>query len=192
LPCEGISDQLERMLKSPDFKATPMHVAFLKYIVDQTLSGNAIQIKGYTVATEVFGRGPDFDQSNDPVVSVQASGLRRALKRYYSHGGKFDSIHIVIPKGSYIPVFEKRPQVHSTDDTSEKNPPDISSKNSWPTVLVKNLRSLSDDPEFDFWSVGLATELADELNRYPDIRVMTPQAGHSNARCRSQKCTICD
>ena len=79
---EAISRQLERMLSSPDFTATPQQITFLKYIVNQTLAGDADRIKGYTVATEVMGRGPDFNQSIDPVVSIQASRLRRAMERY--------------------------------------------------------------------------------------------------------------
>jgi hypothetical protein len=73
--------------------------------VNQTLAGNAHEIKGYTVATEVLGRGPDFDQSIDPVVSIQASRLRRALERYYLNTGQRDPIHIDIPKGTYVPTF---------------------------------------------------------------------------------------
>jgi TolB-like protein len=40
------------------------------------------------------------------------------------------------------------------------------------------LRNLSGDPELDFWGIGLATELAHELSRYPDIRVMTLGSGN--------------
>ena len=80
---EVISHQLERMLGSPDFRATPQQAAFFKFVVNQTMDGKADQIKGYTVATEVFGRGPEFDQSIDPVVSIQAGRLRRAIERYY-------------------------------------------------------------------------------------------------------------
>jgi adenylate cyclase len=47
-----ISLQLERMLSSPDFHATPQQIALLEYVVNQTLAGNADRIKGYTVATE--------------------------------------------------------------------------------------------------------------------------------------------
>ena len=36
---------------------------FLEYVVSQTLAGNADRNKCYTVATEVFERGTDFDQS---------------------------------------------------------------------------------------------------------------------------------
>ncbi len=103
---EEISRQLERVLSSPDFKASPRQIAFLKFVVNKTLAGSAGEIKDYTVATEVFGRGAAFDQSVDPVVSIQASLLRRALERYYLTGGKHDPIRINIPEGTYVPVFE--------------------------------------------------------------------------------------
>jgi len=169
-------------LDSPDFRATPMQIALFKYVVDQTLADNADQIKAYTVATEVFGRGPDFNQSVDPIVSVQAGGLRRALKQYYSVAGKHDSIRFVIPKGTYVPEFEKRPQAHTPDTTRDERYSDINAKSFWPAVLIKPLHNFSGDPEFDFWGIGLATELADELNRYPDVRVMTLNMNNPNTK----------
>ena len=109
LPTEDeTTRQLERMLGSPDFNATPQQSALFKYVVNQTLAGNADRIKGYTVATEVFGRRSDFDQSIDPIVSIQASRLRRAMEQYYETAGKNDPIRIDIPPGTYVPVFKKR------------------------------------------------------------------------------------
>jgi hypothetical protein len=105
---EEISRQLERVLSSPDFKASPRQIAFLKFVVNKTLAGNAGEINNYTVANQVFGRGPDFDQSVDPVVSIQASLLRRVLERYYLTGGKHDPIRIDMPPDTYAPVFEWR------------------------------------------------------------------------------------
>ena len=125
------------------------------------------------MATEVFGRRSDFDQSIDPIVSIQASRLRRALARYYETAGKRDPIRIVIPKGTYVPVFENQPLAKMTDAPIDGPNPDTGVKNPWPSVLVRSLRNLSGDPKLDFWGVGLATELANELNRYPDIWVMT-------------------
>jgi hypothetical protein len=97
---EAISHQLERMLGSPDLNATPQQSALLTYVVNQTLAGKADRIKGYTVATEVFGRRSDFDQSIDPIVSIQASRLRRAMERYYETAGKNDPLRIDIPKAA--------------------------------------------------------------------------------------------
>ncbi len=174
---EAISRQLEHMLNSPSFRATPMQIALLRYVVAQTLAGNADQIKAYTVATEVFGRGPDFDQSIDPVVSIQAGRLRRAMERYYLTAGKHDPIRIDIPKGGYVPMFEKRLAARTTADAIDGDKLDIRVISTWPSVLIQPLPNISGRPEFDFWGVGLATELADELSRYADIRVMTQGSG---------------
>ena len=64
----AIHEQMERILCSPEFTATEAQRAFLRYVVDKTLSGESKEIKGYAVATEVFGRNDDFDQANDPIV----------------------------------------------------------------------------------------------------------------------------
>ena len=176
-----ICQQLERMLVSPDFKTTPQQTALLKYVVNQTLAGNANNIKGYTVATEVFGRRSDFDQSIDPIVSIQANRLRIALEQYYTTAGISDCIRIDIPKGTYVPVFEKIRHTQAIEDSIDREHPDNNIKSTWPSILIRPLRNLSGDPELDFWGIGLARELAHELNRYPDIRVMTLGSGNPNA-----------
>ena len=103
---DDIYRQLERMLGNPDFKASSQQIDFLKFIVDRTLDGNANLIDDQTVATQIFGRGPDFDHSVDPLVSILANLLRRALERYYCTGGKNDLIRISLPDGSYVPEFK--------------------------------------------------------------------------------------
>jgi adenylate cyclase len=167
---EEISHQLERMLASPDFKATPSQIAFLKFVVNQTLAGNGSQIKGYTVATEVFGRRSDFDQSIDPIVSIQASGLRRALERYYKHAGKNDSIRIDIPMGTYVPTFDEQLPSHQHIDGEQEAA--VGVMTSWPTLLVRPLTNLTANPEDDYLSIGLTGELAHALSHYREIRVL--------------------
>jgi hypothetical protein len=107
---KAISDQIELIFASPDFDATPQQVAVLKFVVNHTLAGKGGEIKDYTVATGVFGRRPNYDPKNDPVVSIRVEILRRALKRYYQNSGKSSPIRIDIPKDSYMPVFKKRKQ----------------------------------------------------------------------------------
>ena len=72
-----IRQQMDRILNSPEFNATDAQKAFFKYVVEKTLAGLTDGIKGYAVATEVFGRREDFDQATDPIVSIQANKLRR-------------------------------------------------------------------------------------------------------------------
>jgi hypothetical protein len=70
---EGIIHQIEHMLASPDFNVRAQLIAFLEFVVNRKLEGNADSIKGYTIATEVFGHRSDFDQGIDPIVSIQAT-----------------------------------------------------------------------------------------------------------------------
>ena len=167
---EAISHQLDRMLSSPDFRATPQQTKFFRYVVTQTLDGKADQIKGYTVATEVFGRGSDFDQSIDPVVSIQASRLRRAIEHYYLTIGKNDPARIEIPKGSYVPTFSERLSDNQHDPVESAVP--VSINDTWPAVLVRPLANLSDNPADEYVSIGLTTELTHALSHYRELRVL--------------------
>ena len=74
--------QLERILDSNDFDATERAHRFLRYVVDETLSGRGDRIKAYSIAVEVFGRDTSFDPQSDPIVRVEAGHLRRAIERY--------------------------------------------------------------------------------------------------------------
>ena len=166
---DAISLQLERMLTRPDFKATPQQVALLKYVVEKTLAGNADEIKGYTVATEVFGRRSDFDQNIDPIVSIQAARLRRALASYYQGAGQHDPLRIDIPKGTYVPVFcepDPRPEIVAVPKGATSG-----CIQTWPTLTVNPLANLTADPEDDYLAIGLVTELTHALGHYPELRV---------------------
>ncbi|WP_419662276.1 tetratricopeptide repeat domain protein [Desulfosarcina variabilis str. Montpellier] len=167
-----VREQMARILNSPEFKATDAQHAFLRYVIGRTLAGQADEIKGYTVATEVFGRREDFDQATDPVVSIQANKLRRALERYYLVAGQKDPIRIDIPKGAYVPTFERQCAFPADDgrpmDRVEADAPE----SAWPTVSVQLFQNLTGDPQLDYLAHGLATELAMEITRYQDLRVL--------------------
>lgn len=104
---EEIRAALDRIAASEAFCACPQLVAFLRYVVEATLRGGQDRIKGYTIAVEALGRGDDFNPQDDPIVRVEAMRLRRALQRYYANGGRDDAVQIVLPLGSYVPVFRR-------------------------------------------------------------------------------------
>ncbi|EJT00952.1 hypothetical protein [Rhizobium sp. CCGE 510] len=101
---DDISDQLERVIASPEFPGVGRAAAFLRYVVSETLEGRGNRIKAYSIAIEVFGRDAGFTQ-DDPVVRIEAGRLRRSLERYYLVAGQHDPVRIDIPKGGYIPTF---------------------------------------------------------------------------------------
>ena len=168
---EMIQLQLQRILASPEFHATPRQRDFLQFVVTETVAGRAKEIKAYTVATRVFGRKEHFDQSIDPIVSIQASGLRRALERYYLVAGREDPVRIDIPRGGYVPTFRQQKGAESDRTALGRKVPGSIFEDSWPSVLIRPFQNLTGNPEKDFLRIGLATDLATELSWYQDIRV---------------------
>src|SRR5262245_58200009 len=105
---DQIRPALDRVIGSSVFTASPRMQGFLRYVVEETLAGRGDEIKGYTLALEVFGRGGSFDPANDSVVRVEAARLRRTLAAYYGDEGIGDPIAIDVPKGGYVPIFRSR------------------------------------------------------------------------------------
>jgi hypothetical protein len=103
---EAFRAALARVVASEPFRHAPRLVAFLTFVVEKTLSGEAAAIKGYTIATQALGRPDDFDPQTDPIVRVEAGRLRRALQTYYAGEGADDPVRIAIPLGSYVAGFE--------------------------------------------------------------------------------------
>jgi hypothetical protein len=100
--------ELEAVLASDIFSRSPTVAQMLKYICEQHLGGQGQDVKEYNIAVEAFGRPPDFDQSRDSIVRVEAHRLRKRLQEYYSGAGAGHQIQIVVPAGSYIPQFVRR------------------------------------------------------------------------------------
>ena len=175
LTADRIQKQLQRILTSPAFRATKAQKAFLAFVVRKTLSGNSIEIKGYTVATRVFGRRENFDQATDPIVSIQANKLRRALEHYYLTTGDKDPVRIEIPKGSYVPNFTELVAEHLASARLENEPNISRFEGSWPAVVIRPFQNLTGDPDLDYMAIGVATELATEITCYQEIRVLLMQ-----------------
>jgi TolB-like protein len=113
---DEIRAQLERIFASPEFPRAGRGVAFLTFVIEESLAGRGARLKGYTIAVEVFKRSA-FTQ-DDPVVRIEACRLRRSLERYYLTAGQDDPIRIEIPKGGYAPSFEWN-ELGSTESEEE-------------------------------------------------------------------------
>jgi hypothetical protein len=111
--------QLERVLHGRALHGSDNLKAFLRFIVDRSIEDHEGQLKEYVIATEVFGRGNDFDSRVDSVVRVQAGRLRTKLHEYYETEGKDDRVIIGLPKGQYAPVFCYAQKKEECDDDNE-------------------------------------------------------------------------
>jgi Tol biopolymer transport system component len=81
---------------------------FLRFVVEETLDGNAEAIKEYLIGVEVFDKPDSFDPQTDSTVRSEAVKLRARLARYYESEGRHQPILISIRKGGYVPAFEFR------------------------------------------------------------------------------------
>jgi len=173
---DAIREQLNRILAHTEFQATDKMRDFLRFVVEETLAGRKHRIKGYTVATRVFGRGDDFDPAQDPIVSIQAGRLRRALERYYLVAGGRDPIHIDVPKGRYVPRFTAQ-SVATNPDRDRRAAQDLGDLPApvGPSIAVVPFDDLNPDPGYSFMAIGLTEDLVTEMTRFQDITVIACQ-----------------
>jgi hypothetical protein len=105
LSTEERKSEVQRVLQSPQFRRTPKLQRFLSVVCDYYFQNRAQEINEFLIATEGFGKGPDFDPSQDSLVRVQAREVRRRLREYYQSEGKGSTIVLDIPLGHYVPDF---------------------------------------------------------------------------------------
>lgn len=161
---QEILDQLQRIVSSPDFTAGPRTQNFLRHLVQEELAGRGEDLRGTVLAMDVFGRGGDFDPGSDPVVRIEAVKLRKALEHFYLTSGARDEISISVPKGQYRPQFETRTQTEASRASVQGL--------GLPTLGVAPFAG-SDSPTAKLYRDGLPEEIALELARFDQIKVIT-------------------
>ncbi len=102
---EQIREELDRVLASHEFRSSKRSQDFLRYVIENTLHGNAGMLKERTIGIEVFGRSTTYEPSDDATVRVKAGEVRKRLGLYYSTEGARDPIRIELPAGTYVPEF---------------------------------------------------------------------------------------
>lgn len=141
-PADSISDispkavllALEEIVRSSLFRKSKQCQVLLRYVVKHSLTGEEELLRERVIGSEVFGRRPDYDASNDPIVRARVGELRKRLAQYYlGFSRKESSIRIEIPLGSYKAMFVRAagddsvagPQAQSTNSAySELCDPD--------------------------------------------------------------------
>lgn len=97
---------LASVLASRPFRTSKQCQDMLRYIVEHSLRHDPESLRERIVGVEVFGRSPDYDTSEDPVVRVRASDIRKRLAQYYQSTKPRDvAVRIEIPSGCYRAEF---------------------------------------------------------------------------------------
>src|ERR1700748_3098666 len=102
-----VREQLKRLLAHSLFANSKRYPVLLAYTVEQTLLGNAHELKERTIGVEAFGREPSYDVNLDPVVRTTAAEVRKRLIQYYYNTDHAGELIIELPLGSYVPSFRE-------------------------------------------------------------------------------------
>lgn len=100
-----VREALQAVLDDERFSSAPQMSAFLRYVVERTLAGEASRIKAYSVAVDALGKPETFDAQGDPSVRVLAVRLRSTMQEYYART-RGHKVFIRLRPGTYVPRFE--------------------------------------------------------------------------------------
>lgn len=197
-----VRSELEKVVSSSSFQRSPQLQRFLRFLVEEVLSGRQDRLKEYVVATEVFGRPADYDPRLDSLVRVEAHRLRNLLETHYRNSGSNDGVVIELSKGSYVPVFRRRSPEESIVSTAAAPTERSRHFKSWlviaaatvlvlltaflyrmatskarrlppnPTIAVLPFENLSADPENAYFCFGLMDEITTDLAKAGELRVV--------------------
>jgi len=101
--------QVQRVVASKTFKTSEVHRNLLTYLAEKSLSGEAQNLKEYTVGLDVFGKPSSYDPRQESVVRMHVGRLRQKLTEYYRTEGTDDPVVVDLPKGGFALTFAPRP-----------------------------------------------------------------------------------
>ena len=169
----AVREQLSRLLVHPLFANSKRYPALLAYTVEQTLLGNASELKERSIGIEVFGRSPTYDANADPVVRITAGEVRKRLSIYYYDATHNGELVIELPIGSYVPVF-RPPDLPAEPQPALSEPELNHAQASAPSVEVSKRRRLRWFPFAGLAALACAAGIGVGLRIHPPPVVEPP------------------
>ena len=94
-----LREHADRIVRSGALGRSRSYARLLEFLVACSSEGRTP--KELEIAMEVFGKGPDFDPSQDSMVRVYAHNLRQKLDQFYAAEGRADSGRLSLARGEY-------------------------------------------------------------------------------------------
>jgi hypothetical protein len=140
--------------------------------VEHSLAQENEMLRERVIGIQVFGRAPDYDSGNDPVVRARAAEVRKRLAQHYMQGeGAGEELRIEIPSGSYRAILVAR----------EKNEPNGTRHGPGPDDdRALGLARLVNGPHSSPKVRSSAADIASPREKAD--RFSPPQPGHSSTR----------
>ncbi len=114
---------LYRVTGSQVFQKSNRLREFLLFVGERALLDPNVHVREQDIGVEVFGRPAGYDTSQDTLVRVQASQLRKKLQQYFAEDGKDEPMVIELPKGGYLPLFKTRPALPPMESEAQLQHP---------------------------------------------------------------------
>ena len=99
---------IERVAASAQFRRSARLRDFLLYVGGQSLKEGCPEIHEQEIGAKVFGRNSSYDRSQDNIVRVNATELRKRIEQYFATEGANEPLILEIPRGAYKPIFNRR------------------------------------------------------------------------------------
>ncbi len=96
---ELLREQAAKIVQSGALGRSRSYARLLEFLVESAVAGRTP--KELEIAMEVFGRGSDFDPSQDSMVRVYAHNLRQRLEHFYATAGRDEPRHLQLARGEY-------------------------------------------------------------------------------------------
>ena len=160
---QQVRDHCACVLASPSFEQAPTLGRLLRYLVDQSLTGNTDSLKEFAIGLEVFGRGPSFDPRLDTIVRAHARRLRHRLAAYYASDGRNSAVVLDLPKGHYV----IRARAATGAEVARTATAAVDS------IVVLPFAGASGDPADEYFADGLTEEIIHALAGLPGLHVVS-------------------
>jgi hypothetical protein len=99
---------IERVAASAQLGRSARLRDFLLYVGGQSLKDGCPEIHEQEIGAKVFGRSSSYDRSQDNIVRVNATELRKRIELYFATEGAHETLILDIPRGAYKPIFRRR------------------------------------------------------------------------------------
>src|SRR6185369_10896758 len=126
---ESLRAHVDRIKASGVLGRSPLMQRLFDFLLECTLAGKAP--KEIEVAVDAFGKGAEFDVSQDAMVRVYIHKLRRKLEEFYAGPGAAEPVRLSIPKGEYRFVAENAAIVEPAPDVEPAITPLVPSSRRW-------------------------------------------------------------
>lgn len=97
---------VQRIVASAPFQKSARLRDLLIYLSERTIHGHSSELSEQQIGTCLFHKPNDYSPLEDSTVRVHVRQLRLKLHEYFDEEGRNEPLILVIPKGSYAPVFK--------------------------------------------------------------------------------------